>query len=85
MVKSHPKVLRCEHYTTAVKSQLNVETTIERALLLLLLLLLTWRNHFSKTVEGKEKEINCEQTEILTALIMAENRDSARVGIRSGL
>lgn len=84
MVKSHPKVLRCEHYTTAVKSQLNVETTIERALLPLLLLL-TWRNHFSETVEGKEKEINCEQTEILTALIMAENRDSARVGIRSGL
>lgn len=36
--------------------------------------LVRWEN-------GSEaKEINCEQTEILTALIMAKNRDSARSG-----
>jgi hypothetical protein len=36
---------------------------------------------FSFTVRrewSEAKEINCEQTEILTALIMVENRDSAR-------
>lgn len=31
----------------------------------------------------EKKEINCEQTEILTALIMERNRDSATNGIQA--
>lgn len=56
------------------KSQLN-ETTIEQTL--------RHEKHEKlficgmKRTSKREKEINCEQTEILTALIMAKNRDSA--------